>query len=109
MPKPPRDPSLGLSTRNPARVAEATDILRRMSSTKAMKQIARKFEISEREAWRVISDARKLIAATADKERPQIRAMETVRLERIAMKAEEQADQAARRGTVVTASPSARR
>jgi hypothetical protein len=71
-----------------------------MSSTKVMKQIAGRFEISEREAWRVISDARKLIAATADKERPQIRAMETVRLERIAMKAEEQADQAARMGTV---------
>jgi predicted DNA-binding protein (UPF0251 family) len=71
-----------------------------MSSTKVMKQIASRFEISERKAWRVISDARKLIAAKADKERPQIRAMETLRLERIARKAEEQADQAARMGTV---------
>jgi hypothetical protein len=108
MPKPPRDPSLGLSTRNPARVAEATGLLRRMSSTKAMKQIAGKFEISEREAWRVISDARKLIAAEADKERPQIRAMETVRLLRIAESAEAMARKARRQGEFIAASASHR-
>jgi hypothetical protein len=79
-----------------------------MSSTKAMKQIAGKFEISEREAWRVISDTRKLIAAEADKERPQIRAMETVRLLRIAESAEAMARKARRQGEFIAATASHR-
>jgi hypothetical protein len=77
-----------------------------MSSTKAMRQILAKFELGEREAWRVISDARKLIAAEADKERPQIRAMETVRLLRIAEDAEAMAKKARRQGEFLAAAVS---
>lgn len=71
-----------------------------------MKRIAKKFELSEREAWRVISDARRLIAAEADKERPHIRAMETVRLQRIAAEAESLAKAARRTGEFLAASAS---
>jgi len=79
-----------------------------MSSTKAVQQICSKFDLGEREAWRVIADARKLIATEADKERPQIRAMETLRLLRIAEAAEAMARKAHRQGEFIAAAASHR-
>lgn len=104
MPKPPREVLVG--TRNPGRVKFAVDSLRRFSPSKTAKRIAKRFEVHEDTAWRDIAEARKLLAATAEKERPQIRAMETLRLQRIAEEAMRLAKKAEEGGEMVAATAS---
>lgn len=102
MPKPPRQVTLG--ERNPGRVAFAVDSLRRFPPTRTCQRLKKRFDISDATAWRDIAEARKLLAATAEKERPQIRAMETLRLERIAKEAERIAKLAEESGELIAAS-----
>jgi len=97
MPRPPRitttssgAPIVG----NPARVAFAQDSLLERSSGRTVKLLIERFEISRATAERDIATAKRLIAETAERERPQLRAMETVRLERVADAAEQLVDKA---------------
>ena len=97
MPRPPKitttssgAPIVG----NPARVAFAQGSLLERSSGRTVKLLIERFEISRATAERDIATAKRLIAETAERQRPQIRAMETVRLERVADAAEQLVDKA---------------
>lgn len=111
MPRPPRitttssgAPIVG----NPARVAFAQDSLLERSSGRTVKLLIERFEISRATAERDIATARRLIAETAERQRPQIRAMETVRLERVADAAEQLVDRAMATGDYAAAAAAMR-
>lgn len=111
MPRPPKIATTSggsVIVGNPARVAFAQDSLLERSSGRTVKLLIERFEISRATAERDIATARRLIAETAERQRPQIRAMETARLERVADAAEQLADKATATGEYAAAAASMR-
>ncbi len=93
---------------NPARVAFAQDSLLERSSGRTVKLLIERFEISRATAERDIAIARRLIAETAESQRPQIRAIEMARLERVADAAEQLAGKARATGDCAAAAAAMR-
>lgn len=111
MPKPPSittTSSGAVIVGNPARVAFAQDSLLERSSGRTVKLLIERFEISRATAERDIATAKRLIAETAERQRPQIRAIETARLERVAEAAEQLADKARATGDYAAAAAAMR-
>lgn len=111
VPRPPRITTTSSGATilgNPARVAFAQDSLLERSSGRTVKLLIERFEISRATAERDIATAKRLIAETAERQRPQIRAMETVRLERVADSAEQLVDNAMASGDYVAAAAAMR-
>jgi hypothetical protein len=111
MPRPPRITTTSSGAAivgNPARVAFAQDSLLERSSGRTVKLLIERFQISRATAERDIATAKRLIAETAERQRPQIRALETVRLDRVADAAEQLVDKAMATGDYAAAAPAMR-
>lgn len=110
----PRPPSITTTSSgaaivgNPARVAFAQDSLLERSSGRTVKLLIERFQISRATAERDIATAKRLIAETAERQRPQIRALETVRLDRVADAAEQLVDKAMATGDYAAAAAAMR-